>query len=169
MMGLVCGAGIYRIGDTCRVFARRRCPYPQLYIPSLTILTMRNSIMLALYSCPACNKMTLIVQDGEGTLVCCGKPMVRLEEKSTEAGKEKHLPVITKVPGGIRVNVGSIPHPMEKEHSIRWIEVIGDTFLYTATLSPGDKPEREFMLPKGGKVRKVRIFSNLHGAWATKP
>jgi superoxide reductase len=125
--------------------------------------------MLELFSCPTCSKMILVVQDGDGTLVCCGKPMVKLEEKSLEAGKEKHLPVIAKIPGGIRVSVGSIPHPMEKEHFIQWIEVIGDTFLYTATLKPGDKPEREFSLPATGKVLKVRIFCNVHGTWATRP
>jgi superoxide reductase len=125
--------------------------------------------MLALYSCATCGKMVLVVQDGDGELVCCGKPMVRMEEKSTETGKEKHLPVIETIPGGIRVKVGSIPHPMEPAHYIKWIEVIGDTFLYTATLSPGQKPEKEFSLPAGGQVQKVRIYCNVHGVWAAKP
>jgi superoxide reductase len=125
--------------------------------------------MLALYSCATCGKIVLVVQDGDGELVCCGKPMVRMEEKSVEAGKEKHLPVIERMPGGIRVKVGAIPHPMEPAHYIKWIEVIGDTFLYTATLSPGQKPEKEFALPSGGTVQKVRIYCNVHGVWATKP
>jgi superoxide reductase len=115
--------------------------------------------------------MILVVRDGDGTLVCCDKPMVRMEEKSTEQGKEKHLPVIEKTPTGIRVKVGSIPHPMEKEHFIQWIEVIGDSFLFTATFKPGDKPEKEFTIDTKnhpGQVRKVRIFCNVHGIWSTK-
>ena len=116
--------------------------------------------------------MVLVVQDGKGELVCCKKPMVRQEEKSVEAGNEKHLPVIEKIPGGIRVKVGAVPHPMETEHYIKWVEVIGDTFLYTATLKPGDKPEKEFTIETGnpsGQVRKVRISCNIHGIWANKP
>jgi len=128
--------------------------------------------MLSLYSCSTCGKMILVVQDGDGTLVCHDHPMTRLEEKSSDAGKEKHLPVIEKTPHGIRVKVGSVPHPMEKDHYIKWIEVIGDTFLYTATLKPGDKPEKEFTIETGnpsGQVRKVRISCNIHGIWANKP
>ena len=123
--------------------------------------------MLALYLCSVCGKITLTVQDGEGTLVCCDQPMTRMEEKVSDAGKEKHLPVIEKTPAGIRVKVGEIPHPMEPEHFIQWIEVIGDNFLYTASLKPGEKPEKEFCLP-GGNVRKVRAYCNKHGLWAKK-
>src|SRR5512139_1876482 len=128
--------------------------------------------MLQLFKCATCSKMVLVVQDGDGELACHQRPMIRLEEKSTDVGKEKHLPVIEKIPGGIRVKVGAVPHPMEPAHFIKWIEVIGDTFLHTQTLSPGDKPEREFILP--GKdplahVQKVRIYCNVHGAWSTKP
>ncbi|MFA4877493.1 MAG: desulfoferrodoxin family protein [Methanoregula sp.] len=128
--------------------------------------------MLSLYSCATCNKMVLIVQDGEGILTCCGKPMSRLEEKNVEAGKEKHLPLIEQTLRGIRVKVGAVPHPMEKEHFIKWIEVIGDTFLYTGTLSPGEKPEMEFSLDVEDPLRhvkKVRIYCNVHGIWANKP
>jgi superoxide reductase len=59
---------------------------------------------------------------------------------------------------------------LEKEHYIKWFEVIGDTFLYTATLKPGEKPEKEFFLGNlSGQVRKVRINCNVHGIWAAKP
>ncbi|WP_321504876.1 desulfoferrodoxin [uncultured Methanoregula sp.] len=128
--------------------------------------------MLALYSCSTCGKKVLIVEDGKGTLVCCGNPMTRLDEKSVEAGREKHLPVIEKTPRGIRVKVGAVSHPMEKEHFIRWIEVIGDTFLHTAMLAPGEKPEKEFCLEGSdpiSHVKKVRIYCNVHGVWAAKP
>ena len=125
--------------------------------------------MMEMYTCESCHKMVLIIQDGDGELSCCGKSMVRLDERSTEAGKEKHLPVIEKLPGGIRVKIGSIPHPMEKEHFIKGIEVIGDTFLLVGNLYPGQKPEMEFVLPKTGTVKKVRIFCNVHGLWAVKP
>ncbi len=128
--------------------------------------------MLRLYSCDSCKKMILVVQDGNGELVCHGKPMTALAEKATDAGKEKHLPVVESIPGGIRVRIGSVPHPMEKEHYIRWVEVIGDDFLYTLTFKPGDKPEKEIAIAGKNplsRVKKVRIFCNVHGIWAWKP
>ncbi len=128
--------------------------------------------MLHLYSCPSCGQMTLTVQPGKGELVCCGKPMHKLEEKSTGTGNEKHLPVIENIPGGIRVKVGGVPHPMDKDHYIRWVEVIGDDFLYTMTFKPGEKPEKEIALSGSNprsRIRKVRIFCNVHGVWAVKP
>jgi superoxide reductase len=133
---------------------------------------MRNYTMLDLYSCPSCKQMILTVQPGPGQLVCCGKPMEHLDEKSADAGKEKHLPVIENIPGGIRVKIGGVPHPMEKDHYIRWVEVIGDDFLYTLTFRPGDAPVREISLAGPNplsRVRKVRIYCNLHGAWSVRP
>jgi len=128
--------------------------------------------MLQLYVCPVCKKMVLVVQDGSGELVCHGRPMELMPEKATDAGKEKHLPVVEAVEGGIRVKIGSVPHPMEKEHYIRWVEVIGDDFIETLTFKPGDKPEKVVTLPGTytlSDVRKVRIFCNVHGVWAVKP
>jgi len=128
--------------------------------------------MLQLYVCPVCKKMVLVVQDGEGELTCHGKPMELMPEKSTDSGREKHLPVIEAVPGGIRVKIGSVPHPMVPEHYIKWVEVIGDDFLHTLTLKPGDTPEKEVSVSGKdplSRIRKVRIFCNVHGVWAVKP
>jgi superoxide reductase len=111
--------------------------------------------------------MVLIVQNGAGTLVCCGQPMIRVPEKRDEEGKEKHVPITEKTPSGIKVKVGSIPHPMVDDHYIKWIEVMGDTFLQTSTLKPGDVPEKEFCVPFE-QVKKVRIDCNKHGFWTNK-
>ncbi|HUU75817.1 MAG TPA: desulfoferrodoxin [Methanoregulaceae archaeon] len=124
--------------------------------------------MLELYKCENCGKIVLVVQDGEGNLDCCQQPMVRIAEKTDDAGMEKHVPVIEKTANGIRIKVGAVPHPMEKEHYIKWIEVMGDTFLNTATLQPGDKTEMEFCVDFA-HVQKVRIFCNVHGFWKNKP
>jgi superoxide reductase len=124
--------------------------------------------MLEIYKCEKCGKMVLVVQDGEGTLVCCQQPMIRMAEKTDDAGKEKHVPVIQKTAKGIKVKVGAVPHPMEKEHYIKWIEVMGDTFLHASTLQPGGNPEKEFCVDIA-HVQKVRIFCNVHGFWIHKP
>ena len=120
--------------------------------------------MLELYHCNICGKMVLIVQNGEGTLTCCNQPMTHIPEKHEDEGKEKHVPVMEKTPAGIKVKVGSNPHPMADDHYIKWIEVMGDTFLQTTTLKPGDAPEIELCVPFD-HVQKIRIYCNKHGFW----
>jgi len=123
-----------------------------------------ESTMSRMLHCDTCGKILKIIKNGEGPLLCCGRPLSFEVEKSAEAGKEKHVPVVTKTSDGIRVSVGSIPHPMEPAHYIRWIEVHGDTFLQTAFLRPGEKPEKEFRVDPAA-VTKVRAFCNVHGFW----
>ncbi|MCX6693409.1 MAG: desulfoferrodoxin [Methanomicrobiales archaeon] len=120
--------------------------------------------MLELLSCDQCGKMVLIVNEGSGTLSCCGQPMTWCSEKTVDEGKEKHAPVVEKIPTGTRIKVGAVPHPMEADHHIVWIEVMGDTFLYTKTLKPGDTPESDFCIDPD-QVKKVRIYCNKHGFW----
>jgi len=122
--------------------------------------------MLELYKCELCGQIVMIVTEGEGTLVCCGQPMIQIPEKhGDQEGKEKHVPVVEKTDAGIKVKVGSVPHPMVEDHYITRIAVIGETFLQVSTLKPGDAPEKEFYVPYD-KVKKVRIYCNKHGLWA---
>ncbi|HIH29238.1 MAG TPA: desulfoferrodoxin FeS4 iron-binding domain-containing protein, partial [Thermoplasmata archaeon] len=72
------------------------------------------------YKCAVCGNIIEIVHAGDGQLVCCGKPMELLSEKLQDAGNEKHVPVIEKTATGVKVKVGSIPHPMEEKHYIEW-------------------------------------------------
>ena len=118
---------------------------------------------LAVYKCEVCGNIVEVLEVGGGELVCCGKPMRLLEEFYEEAGKEKHVPVIEETENGIKVKVGSIPHPMEENHYIQWIEVIVGDKVYRKFLKPGEKPEAEFKV-KGENI-KARAYCNLHGLW----
>ena len=44
--------------------------------------------------------------------------MTQLKENTVEASKEKHIPVVEKVEGGIKVKVGSVAHPMMGDKAI---------------------------------------------------
>lgn len=121
---------------------------------------------LEVYKCSVCSNMVEAVRGGEGGLVCCGKPMENLAAKTADQGKEKHVPVIEKISGGIKVKVGSIPHPMEEKHYIEWIEVLLDGKSYRQFLRPGQAPEATFELA-AGKVA-AREFCNVHGMWEVK-
>jgi superoxide reductase len=50
--------------------------------------------------------------------------MQLLEEKVVDVGKEKHVPVIEVSDGTVKVKVGTVPHPMDEDHYIEWIELL---------------------------------------------
>ncbi|MFO7559010.1 MAG: desulfoferrodoxin [Desulfobacterales bacterium] len=118
---------------------------------------------LEVYKCEACGNIVEVLHGGEGELVCCDSPMKLLTENTVDAAKEKHVPVIEKVSGGVKVTVGSVPHPMEDKHYIEWIEVIADGKAYRQFLKPGDKPEAVFKI-EADKIT-AREYCNLHGQW----
>lgn len=118
------------------------------------------------YKCEICGNIVMVLHEGVGQLVCCGKPMKLLEEKTLDVGKEKHVPVVEKTSKGIIVKVGSVPHPMEEKHYIEWIEVIKDESSIITFLKPGIKPEATF---EGvSDITKARVYCNIHSLWANK-
>lgn len=118
---------------------------------------------LEVYKCEVCGNIVEVLHAGAGELVCCGEAMKLLQENTVDAAKEKHLPVIEKVAGGVKVKVGSVPHPMEDKHYIEWIEIIADGKAYRQFLEPGDAPEAIFNIEADGIA--ARAFCNLHGLW----
>lgn len=121
---------------------------------------------LEVYKCGVCGNTIKVVHASGGTLVCCGQPMVLQQEKTADAGKEKHVPVVEKTAKGIIVKIGSIPHPMEEKHYIEWVEVRSGENLYIKGFKPGEKPEAEFCVSDANV--KARIFCNVHGLWTNK-
>ena len=93
--------------------------------------------MFEVYKCEVCGNITKVVHASGGVLVCCGKPMVLQQEKTADQGKEKHVPVIEKIPAGILVRIGSIPHPMEEKHYLEWVEVRAGKMFMSGVLNPG--------------------------------
>jgi superoxide reductase len=116
-----------------------------------------------IYKCNVCGNIVEILYAGGGELVCCGQPMQLLEEKTQDRGFEKHMPQVGKTETGVKVIVGSVPHPMEEAHYIQWIEVLADGQVYRHFLKPGDKPETEFTL--SAEDIRARAYCNVHGLW----
>ena len=94
-----------------------------------------------IYKCNVCGNIVEVVHASTGQLVCCVKPME------------------------LKVEIRSVPHPMEKEHYIEWIEVIVDSKVQRKFLKPGDKPEAEFCICSEGKEISAREYCNVHGLW----
>jgi len=118
------------------------------------------------YKCELCGNMVEVIHSAGGTLVCCGKPMTQVVENTVEAAKEKHIPVVEKVEGGVLVKVGSVEHPMLENHYIEWIEVQTENKVYRKFLKPGEKPEALFKIEE--EILVVREYCNMHGLWIDK-
>ena len=119
-----------------------------------------------IYKCNICGNIVELLHMGGGELVCCGQPMELLEEKTEEMGKEKHIPVIEQDKNGVKVKVGSVEHPMEKEHYIEWIEIIADGAVQRQFLNPGDLPQAQFSLQAKDII--AREYCNVHGLWKSQ-
>ena len=96
------------------------------------------------YRCEICGNMVALIKSGGGTLTCCGQAMTKLEANSTDAAKEKHVPVVTSESGKIKVAVGSVAHPMTDEHHIEWIALVTGNKVEITYLNPGMEPKAEF-------------------------
>ncbi|EKE11774.1 MAG: Desulfoferrodoxin [uncultured bacterium] len=121
------------------------------------------TILNQIYKCNVCGNMIEVTHIGDGELVCCGEAMELQLERDDEEKYEKHKPVVEKIDGGVIVSVGSMPHPMESEHYIEWIEVITEHRTYRKRLGPGKTPEAEFFFE--AEHFEVRSYCNLHGLW----
>ena len=135
---------------------------------------MQTKNIHEIYKCSVCGNIVEVTTVGGGELICCGKPMDLLEEKTSsdeEGIMEKHVPVIEELPAnvcsdkdGVTITVGSIEHPMTEEHYIEWIEVIlSDGRRGKKFLKPGDKPQVIFQTRQ--EVIGARAYCNLHGLW----
>ena len=118
---------------------------------------------LEVYKCEVCGNIVECVHTGAGALNCCNQDMTLLSENTTDAAVEKHVPVIEKGNGFIKVTVGSVAHPMADDHYIEWIELLADGKAYMQFLNPGEAPEAVFNIT-ADKVT-AREYCNLHGQW----
>jgi superoxide reductase len=118
---------------------------------------------LGIYKCEVCGNIVEVQHSGKGELVCCGQPMKLFKENTTDAAKEKHVPVVEKTGDGFKVKIGSVAHPMEEKHYIEWIEIIADGKAYRQFLKPGDPPEAIFKID--AQEITAREYCNIHGLW----
>lgn len=124
------------------------------------------SEQLEVYKCPVCGLIVEVVHGAGGTLTCCGQTMNLMTENTTDAATEKHVPVIEISGNTVKVQVGSVPHPMQDEHYIEWIELVADGKSYTQYLKPGEAPAATFEVSASNIT--VREYCNLHGHWQAK-
>ena len=126
---------------------------------------------LQLYKCNICGNVVEIIHEGYGSLVCCSLPMELLEEKTAdEQIQEKHVPIVTMEGDNKTIRVGTIPHPMEKEHYIVFIEAISPDKKYIKRkyLYPNEEPKLDLKSYFKDSDFIARELCNIHGLWKSK-
>ncbi len=117
-----------------------------------------------IYKCNVCENIVEMIHEGAGILVCCKQNMELITENTEDAATEKHVPLVEKKDGIIKVTVGEVEHPMENKHYIEWIEVFTESDkTYRKYLKPEEKPIAEFYISE--KIISVKAYCNLHGLW----
>ena len=117
------------------------------------------------YKCPHCGNVIIKVVDSGVTPVCCGEPMKELNPKDADGAYEKHVPHVTKIDDcTIKVEIGSVPHPMIPEHHICFIYAETETGGQLVQLDPEKPAVAEFCTCKAPVVA-VYEYCNLHGLW----
>ncbi|WP_321370521.1 desulfoferrodoxin [uncultured Desulfuromusa sp.] len=119
-----------------------------------------------IYKCEICGNIVEVTHSGAGALICCGKNMVLMNENTTDAATEKHVPVIELTENSVTVKVGDVAHPMIAEHYIEWIEILVDDKVYRQYLQAGEPAEATFNISASSVT--ARAYCNLHGLWAAK-
>ncbi len=120
------------------------------------------------YRCSHCGNIIAFVKNKGVPVMCCGQKMEEIVANTVEASTEKHLPVITVVGNLVKVNVGSVNHPMEDKHYIEWIALHTKEGNQRKELSPNGSPNAEFALCESDEPIAVYAYCNLHGLWKTE-
>ncbi len=111
-------------------------------------------------------------QTGVIVTICHGEiadpDFKELKANDTDAAQEKHVPVVTVDGDVVKVSVGSVAHPMTKEHLIAGIFLETNNGFQQRRLLPDTPPETEFKLIDGEKPVAVYEYCNLHGLWMKK-
>lgn len=120
------------------------------------------------YKCAVCGNVAVKVVDSRVPLVCCGQKMEELVPNTVDASGEKHVPVVTQIDDcKIKVEVGSVPHPMTPEHHIAFIYVETENGGMRIDLPHEGKAEAIFCTCADKPVA-VYEYCNLHGLWKTE-
>ena len=117
------------------------------------------------FICKHCGNIIAYVKDNGVRVSCCGEEMQELIPGTTDAAREKHVPVYSVENGTVSVNVGEIDHPMLAEHYIEWVSLQTKFGNQRKQLKPGNAPSVTFALSDGDEVEAVYAYCNLHGLW----
>ena len=119
------------------------------------------------FICNLCKNMIGLIEYNGGPMTCCNEKMEELVPNTVDASGEKHIPEVTVMGDSMKVQVGSVLHPMTDEHFIQFIYVETEQGGQRKSLKPGGEPCAEFNFVNDKPVA-VYEYCNLHGLWKTE-
>ncbi len=120
---------------------------------------------MELFICKHCGNIITFLENSNVPVMCCGEKMQKVEPNTVDAAVEKHLPVVEVKDLLATVVVGSVEHPMQEDHYIKWIVLETTEGIKVKNLTPSDKPVAIFSLLDGEEVICAYEFCNKHGIW----
>lgn len=123
---------------------------------------MNSSTNSAIYKCPICDTVIEVLEPCGLEITCCGPEMIRLKER-VASQHEPHALMVETCREGLKVSVGHMPHQMEDDHYISWIELSDDGKCCRQFLEPGERPEAVFNVH--GRSVVARAYCSAHGLW----
>ena len=120
--------------------------------------------MVKFVKCKHCGNVVEFINDSGVPIMCCGERMEELVANTVEAAHEKHVPVATLDGDKLHVEVGSVLHPMTKEHLIQQIIVVNGSKILKVVLDDTVPPIADFVVDDTKDI-EVYAYCNLHGLW----
>ena len=114
-----------------------------------------------------CGVLRLVDGNAAKIKTCLGDAFEELDSSKSQGAGEKHLPNVKISGSTVRVNVGSIPHPMTEEHSIGWVYLETTCGGQLKYLEPDHEPVAVFLLADGESAVAAYAYCNLHGFYKT--
>lgn len=124
---------------------------------------------LELFKCQVCANLVEVITPGEGELVCCSKPMVKIEENIAQKDNTHyaHIEFYTDEKGNEIKDI-VIKHVMTKEHHIEFIEIISSDGKFIKRKCLKEDETAKVTLKCDCKDFYVRLHCNVDGCWVTK-
>ena len=119
------------------------------------------------FICERCGNIIGLIKDSGVPMICCGEKMSELVANTVEASAEKHLPDVNISGDSMKVQVGSVLHPMEEGHHIAFVYVETEKGGQRKSLKIGEDPKTSFAFSDDKPVA-VYEYCNLHGLWKTE-
>lgn len=119
------------------------------------------------FVCRHCGNLVGMIHNSGVRIICCGEKMELLNASTFDASSEKHVPVVTVNGDKVRVQVGSVIHPMTEEHHIDWVYIQTEKGGIRHAFNHTDEPVWEFCIHNDKPVAAFE-YCNLHGLWKTE-
>ena len=121
---------------------------------------------MVFYKCAHCgNFVTFLTEKAAATPMCCGVKMEEIVANTVDAAREKHVPEVAIEGNLVKVQVGSVIHPMLDAHYIQFIILETKKGCQKVDLKPGQEPAASFLVSEGDAPVAVYEYCNLHGLW----